>query len=183
MILVKKEDIVEIEYYYYVYSAMTQSMGALIALVGVFIIFRIQIQRGRLKEIYAGLEYASFPMKTRKEIDEGAKEKLKQKEHLISQGPSNKQSVQLCEDLEYQKDILKYTIEQGKYTIIMTSVTFLFYIYILNANNLLFNSILQVPMFVVGLLLSFAVVVKITKYIVNIVKVEEKEFLGWVTLR
>ena len=58
---------------------MTQSMGTLIALVGVFIIFRVQIQRGRLREIYMRLEKLSFPNFSRKQIDEGVKDKLKNK--------------------------------------------------------------------------------------------------------
>lgn len=157
---------------------MTQSMGALIALIGVFIIFRVQIQRKRLKEIYAILERLSFPDCSRKQIDEGVKIKLENKEKLSSVGPINKQVIQLCEDLVNQKNILEYTIRQGKRAIIMTSSVFIFYIIVLNGNNYFYNSILRLPVFFLGLFLAIGIVIRITLYIWNLVKVEDKEFLG-----
>ena len=35
--------------YYYIYSAMAQSTGALIALVGIFVVFRLQHQSDRIR--------------------------------------------------------------------------------------------------------------------------------------
>lgn len=156
---------------------MTQSMGALIALIGVFIIFRVQIQRERLKEIYVILERLSFPGYSRKEIDEGVKAKLEDKEKLSSTGPINKHVIQVCEDLVNQKNILDYTIGQGKYAVAVTSIVFIFYIIALNGNNYFYNSILRLPVFFLGLLLAILVVILIALYIRNCIKVEEEEFL------
>jgi len=47
--------------YYLIYSAMTETTSALIALVGIFLIFRIQIQRERLKDAYETLKLLIFP--------------------------------------------------------------------------------------------------------------------------
>ncbi len=40
-----------LDYYYYIYSAMTQATGALIALVGIFIVYKLQIQRSRIEKL------------------------------------------------------------------------------------------------------------------------------------
>lgn len=167
----------KIDSYYYIYSAMTQSMGALIALIGVFIIFRVQIQRERLKEVYAILERLSFPGQPRKQIDEGVKAKLEDKEKLSSVGPINKHVIQLCDDLVNQKNILEYTIQQGKIAVAVTSFVFIFYIIALNGNDYFFASILRLPVLILGLLLAIGIVVRIALYIWNCIKVEEKEFL------
>jgi len=167
----------KIDSYYYIYSAMTQSMGALIALIGVFIIFRVQIQRERLKEIYATLRHLSFPDCSRKQIDEGVKAKLEDKEKLSKVGPINKYTIQLSEDLENQKDILEYTIRQGKIAVAATSCVFIFYIIVLNGTDYFYNSILRIPVFFIGLFLAIGIVVRIMLYILNCIRVEEKEFL------
>ncbi len=166
-----------IDSYYYIYSAMTQSMGALIALIGVFIIFRVQIQRERLKEIYAILRHLSFPDCSRKQIDDGVKAKLEDKEKLSKVGPINKYTLQVSEDLENQKDILDYTIRQGKIAVAATSFVFIFYIIALNWNDYLYVSILRMPVLVFGVFLAVGIVIRITLYIWNCIKVEEKEFL------
>lgn len=167
----------ELDSYYYIYSAMTQSMGALIALVGVFIIFRIQIQRGRLREIYSGLERLAFPNHSRKQIDEGVKGKLEDKENLLKVGPINRQVIQLCENLVNDREVLEYTIKQGKNTVVAISFVFIYYIVTLNVNKYLYKSLLRLPVFYLGLFLAVGLVIRITLYILNVIKVEEKEFL------
>ena len=76
-----------------------------------------------------------------------------------------------------QKNILEYTIQQGKIAVAAASFVFIYYIIALNGNDYFYVSILRLPALILGLILAVGLVVRLILYIWNCIKVEEKEFL------
>ncbi len=155
--------------HFYVYSAMTQSMGALIALVGVFIVFRIQIQRDRIGgafERLAQILKISPLLNSRDDILKSADDVLKDgKHHLINR----RKDVQREKDnLGRHEDILKYTIDKGKETIALVALLFMYYIIALHSKA--YNALFPSARLLVGLVLSMLIIIRLILYLRNCIE-------------
>jgi len=161
-----------------VYGIMTQTTGSLIALVGIFIIFRTQLQ---MQSIWHSEETIAI-------ICKRFKDKYKDKTidclaNNIVQGTIEADSWEierLSEQLEnkiHNKKILKYTIDHGKGIVRYNSLMFIYYFILLHLNTLIKYNIWQVFYFCFGLVFSGFLIIWILFFIPNSIKIEKQVYL------
>jgi len=174
-----------IEYYYYIYTAMTQTTGALIATVAIFIIFRIQIQRERIRNSYKSLaNLASFNENySQTKLDVLIKEELDKPQQdrrfddrlsLIIEGE--------WKNAKNQEDTINYTIQEGKKVVTQAASLFIYYIFVLHIHYFIFYnlSLLRLCLFS-GLVISLLIIFKIIFFLRNSIEPEKNkltEFLS-----
>lgn len=159
--------------YYYIYSAMTQVTGALLALVGLFIVFRLQLQRERIRAGYDGLRVLLSPKsvsqgqasggilwKTRDELDKIAEDMITKKED-----EGWKRIEVEYNSLKKHKDILKYTRGRGIGIIFEIGFIFIYYLLILHYNEKILFKRSQNIFFYVGLILCVVVIMRILNFL------------------
>jgi len=124
----------DIDRYYIIYSTMTLATSSLIGLVGIFIIFRIQLQRDRIRQTYIEMhkllklepEKASW-----KDLHQGIKQVLETKEES-----GNKKVVEFKQArVKNSERILRYTINWGVFTLAYIGLLFLIYVFVLHFHN------------------------------------------------
>lgn len=159
--------------YYYIYSALTQVTGALLALVGLFIVFRLQLQRERIRAGYDGLRLLLSPKsvsegqvsggilwKTRDELDKIIEEMVERKKD-----ERWKRIETEYNSVKKHKDILKYTREKGIGIIYEIGLIFIYYVLILHFNEKIF-SVRQASIFLyAGLILCVVVILRILNFL------------------
>lgn len=161
----------KIDFYYYVYSAMVQATGSLIALVGVFIIFRLQIQRDMIRDAEDNLLSGKGLGGTRKDLERKAEEYLSNNEATKTNSlyifiKENLQNLQL------HKEIRKYAMDRGVLAIISVTSLFIYYIIILHNHH----SYIVFPLlpFMVGMVVSILFVGFLLNYIIRCIVTREK---------
>jgi len=158
-----------IDQYYYVYSAMAQSIAALIALAGVFTIFKIQTLRENRKTLYSNLR---IPLKI---IETGSEKIVDEKirltiEHKDNSEDNQKKYASIKDDhdnLERVKKEINDVLEKGKKIIVELTMLFLFYVVSLNLTSFLFHSFLRIPAFILGILASIFIFLKMKNFIIT----------------
>jgi hypothetical protein len=157
-----------IEHYYFVYSAMTQSVGSLIAIIGVFMIFRIQIQRERLGNTYRALRRA-FYGETWRPGNEIKGEVTKYLDENKNTDVANTKHYKLIEtnfnNLGEHGDNLDYIKNEGMRTIWVGGVVFIYYILALHLNSFFYPTIYRLSVFIFGAILSVLAIFVSIRYI------------------
>lgn len=125
-----------IDHYYYIYSAMTQVMGALLALVGVFMIFRIQLQKEYIESHAEKIRKILLNPRDidayRLLIDDKETSQEKKDKILIAEFEHNSKL------LKTHEKTLENTVKKGKSTVKELAYIFIFYILILHLNALIY---------------------------------------------
>ena len=159
--------------YYYIYSALTQVTGALLALVGLFIVFRLQLQRERIRAGYNGMRLLLSPKsvsqgqisggilwKTRVELDKIIEDMIRKKED-----ERWKRIESEYNSVKKHKDILKYTREKGVRIIYEIGLIFIYYVLILHFNEKIFSVGYASIFLYVGLILCGLVILRILNFL------------------
>lgn len=153
---------------------MTQATGGLIALVGVFIIFRIQIQRQRIQPYYdyfRGIFATADEYLPKKELKRRAREYLESRNNAALYSSVKNKYDMLVKD----GDILKYTVQEGREIIIKIAILFCYYVLVLHINSIIYNLLFwKLLIFLVGLGFSFLVLFWVVCYLLNCIKPEEE---------
>ena len=114
---------------------MTETTSALIALVGIFLIFRIQLQRDRLEKAYAVLKLLIFPDKppvvrdyqSFDQIDNTSRDLLEKQK--LSEEQSRKAAIKRERyTTQKHKKLLAHTIRTGVFILISISLLCGFFI-------------------------------------------------------
>ncbi len=152
--------------YYYVYSAMIQAVGALIALVSIFVIFKIQIQMQRIKGDYEMV----LPL-YKSEGEYLSTEKL---DIYMAQSLSNRKGCffdfikEINDRINKNKDILHYTRMKGRIIIFLYTFLFIYYIFAMHLNYVIFNdSVLPLIVLFVGFSLSIFTIIRTIYYLMK----------------
>ncbi|MCK4820381.1 hypothetical protein KA005_31745 [bacterium] len=173
--MLEAEKMLELSHYYYVYSAMVQATGALIALVGVFIIFRLQIQRDIVRDAEDNLLSNKGLGGARKDLERRAEEWLRNnntnRERTTSAHIFIEENFQ---NLRLHKSIRKYAIDKGVITIILVTFLFMYYIIVLHLNHFLVTLSPLRP-FIGGVIFSIFIVGYLINYIIKCIVTGEKE--------
>lgn len=154
----------KLDYYYYIYSAMTQAMGGLIALVGVFMIFRLNFDKKRKDEQRSvvrdtfGLHAVLLPENVleRRVEERLGEEKNEDTHHFLSE---------VWNIYILYRDSLEYTGKVGKWVIAGLTGLFIFYIILLHYVGL--YSFCQFPAMFIMLIITVIVIGKMLDYILN----------------
>jgi len=121
--------------YYLIYSSMTETTSALIALVGIFLIFHIQLQRERLGRAYENLKQFVFLDKPPVEREYPSDAQIVDKSHdlldkqNLSEEASRKEAIKREEHTtQTHKKLLTNTIKTGVFILISISLLCGFFI-------------------------------------------------------
>lgn len=172
----------DVEHYYYVYGAMTQAMGALVAIVGVFMIFRIQIQRDKLGNTYYSLKSYFFnPTKwiPTEEIEKVARQFVEGKrEDVDLQG---QRAIRDYGSFLRHKNDSQYITNEGIEVIKSAVGVFIYYIIVLHLNYILYELKSNFFVFILGLIFSICVVVYLLCYVVKCLRMEANQGkINWI---
>jgi hypothetical protein len=173
-----------LEGYYYVYSAMTQAIGSLIALVGIFIIFRIQLQRERIRDSCISIANLGHWNN-----DFSEKEITSLAEAFITSSASKMGDIKIVKAIENelinktkQHEIMEYTIKQGEVLVIHATFLFIYYIFILHFHSCIFYSaFLRKVYFVLGITLTVLVVFRIFLFIRKSIYNKDNKFTAFLS--
>ena len=123
--------------YRLIYGTMTETTSALIALVGIFLIFRIQLQRDRVEKAYATLKLLIFPDKppvvrdypSYDQIDDTSRDLLEKQK--LSEEQSRKAAIRReRHTTQKHKKLLAHTLRIGVF--VLTSISLLCGFFILS---------------------------------------------------
>jgi len=159
--------------YYYIYSALTQTTGALLALVGLFIVFRLQLQRERIRAGYDGLRLLLSPKSVSQgQVSGGILWKTREELDKIIEDMINKKEDERWKRIETEynsvkkhKDILKYTREKGVRIIYEIGLIFIYYMLILHFNEKIFSVERTTIFLYTGLILCTVVIFRILYFL------------------
>jgi|GEM_PF-2762021 len=128
--------------YCYIYSAMTQSVAGLIALIGVFTIFKIQIHRQRIDNNYrelASLTCSPYLHHSPEAIDKEVTKFLNSGVGIDGPRPVHNKVKQLVDIIKEEKDRFNFTRYGGIVIIILSGMLFCYYLTCLNLNYWLYG--------------------------------------------
>jgi len=167
----------EIDRYYIIYSTMTLATSSLIGLVGIFIIFRIQLQRDRIRQTYIEMhkllklepEKASWS-----ELHHGIKRVLETEEKS-----ENKKALEFKNKrVKKSEEILRYTINWGVFTLSYIGLLFLIYVFVLHFHNELpFMQTHRFQVEVGTFILNAIAIVILLKYLITCILPKGDEYL------
>ncbi len=168
----------EIDRYYIIYSTMTLAIGSLIALVGIFIIFRIQLQRDRIRQGYMDMqkllnlepEVASW-----KDINQGLRQTLETKEEAksnIHRAVEHKHNR-----VKKSENILHYTISRGVFILSAIGVLFILHVFVLYFHNEMnFMKMHRHMVFLAMFLLDALIIATLLKYLITCILPKGDEY-------
>ncbi|MFH1200815.1 MAG: hypothetical protein V1484_00595 [bacterium] len=165
-----------IDHYSYIYSAMTQSTGALLALVGVFIIFRIKLQEECIDSCAERIRKITFDPRSidayRILIDHEDTSQ-KEKDKIL-----NAEVEQNMELFKKHEKILEDTIKRGKDIVKELAFIFLFYVLILHLNEFIYFyqlNYLKNTILTLSFIFTACIVVKLVKLLLNCLQYDLKK--------
>jgi len=124
----------EVDRFYVIYSTMTLATGSLIGLIGIFIIFRIQLQRNRIRAAYIDIHKLlnmQPEVSTWHELKTALKKTLETKEESeVKKGLNTKH-----ESVKRSERILRYTINWGVFNLLFVGALFVIHVFILFFHN------------------------------------------------
>ena len=156
--------------YYYIYSAMAQSTGALIALVGIFIVFRLQHQSDRIRRGREKIERIIYarPLLPLKELINDAEKYInetKPGQSTIDDRDRREIAIEQLFNLKWHINSFHHTIKYGFVGIGFTAGLFMMFITLLYLHKLwrtqkvFFNVSFTISILVIGYLVWFIYVV------------------------
>ena len=167
----------EIDRYYIIYSTMTLATASLIGLVGIFIIFRIQLQRDRIRQAYIDM-HKLLKMEPKKaswsELHRGIKQVLETEEES-----ENKKAVEFKHRrVKNSEEILRYTINWGVFTLAYIGLLFLIYTFVLHFHNELpFMQTHRFQIEIVTFILNVIGLIILLKYLITCILPKGDEYL------
>ena len=156
-----------------VYSAMTEVTGGLIALFGVFIVYKLQIQRDRIKgarETLKNIFLASEFYVPLSEILEFAEQKIRELKFAPGE---EKQAKVFHTNLKRYVRTYQFTVRHGAAGTGMATILFLYYICVLHLNEYLPDPAL---FFWIGFAASLLIVSYLGWFIVQCLAKEGREY-------
>jgi len=166
----------EIDRYYIIYSTMTLATSSLIGLVGIFIIFRIQLQRDRIRKSYIDMHklLKMEPEKAAwKDLHQGIKRVLETEES------ENKKAIEFKQNrVKNSERILHYTINWGVFTLAYIGLLFLIYTFVLHFHNELpFMQTHRFQVEIVTFALNVIGLIVLLKYLITCILPKGDEYL------
>jgi len=171
------------ECYYYVYSAMAQVTGGLIALVGIFIVYHLQVQRERIQDasnrLREALQYGdcnSIHIVRYKKLLEIAAELLATTQNMnvpASDVPKINRIRIERDNIKWHIDNLHHTVKRGAIIVFVTTLLFLWFIAGLFAHSFLLD---QASYFWASLFAAFFVVMFLGHFLWVVLKEESNEY-------
>jgi len=150
---------------YYIYSAMTQAVGALLALVGVFIVYRLQIQRERISLAREHLREKVCPGRICS-ITDVVKDAEKSIQNLNSNNGTRQTMKLIYDGLIRHLEIWKFTIIKGKFVVRILAELFTCYVILLFLNSSIYQiAKLRIFALFFAFILTSLVIINITYYI------------------
>lgn len=164
--------------YFYVYSGMTQSIGALIALVGIFIVFRLELQRNRIRDCREKLVSIThvdrfLPLKDFVSEVESYISEYKPGSRVIEGVEAGELARRYKKNIETQIESLHHTIKYGGIGIGLMMLLFLLFVAILYLHSRLPH---PQSCFWITLTGSFLAVIYLIWFIYDILKKEAREY-------
>ena len=165
-----------IDHYYYIYSAMTQSTGALLALVGVFMIFRINLQKEYIDSCAERIRKITFDPRSigaYKILIDHKDTSQKEKDKIL-----NAEVEQNMERFKKHEKILEDTVKRGKDIVKELAFIFLFYVLILHLNEFIYShqlNYLKNIILALSLIFTTCIVVNLVKLLLNCIQYDLKK--------
>ncbi len=154
------------EQFYVIYGAMTQATGGLIALFGIFIVYKLQIQRDRLRGEREYLKRMLYP-----DDDYIPLEKMLAKAKELA--ATNLSIAELYDDLDRCVEHYHWTIRYGSIGIGITALIFIWFIL-----GLFLHALVSHPMtyFWGSLAASLFAIIYMTWFIILVLRKEGGEY-------
>jgi len=169
----------DVDRYYLIYSTMTLTTASLIGLVGIFIIFRIQLQRDRIRQAYIDMHKLlnlEPEVTTWDDLTQGIKEVLETKED--EKGKQQKAVEHKHNRVKKSKEILRYTINWGVFTLAYIGALFAIYIFVLHFHNELpFMETHRFQVEIATFALDMIAVIILLKYLITCILPKGDEYL------
>jgi len=167
----------EIDRYYTIYSTMTLATSTLIGLVGIFIIFRIQLQRDRIRQAYMDM-HKLLDMEPERgswdELHHGIRRTLEVEE----ENGDRKIIEHKYARLKKSEEILKYTISRGVFILAYVGLLFVLYVFILHFHNdLSFMQTHRVQVEITAFILNVIAMIMLLKYLITCILPKGDEYL------
>ena len=158
---------------------MTQAAGTLLVVTGIFIVFRLQIQKERLSETYSDLHtfYVSCNNCSKRDLRESVKEFLEQHKNDSEKSKEYYTLSRTYKNLLTHENNFRYAADKGIIAIIIAGTLFIYYISVLHHNDLILGKCCELLFFILGFLLSIVAVIYAVNYIIRCVLMDKREYL------
>ena len=171
-------DILRMMDYDFIYSAMTQVTGILLAIAGLFIVFKLELQRNKISSAGEVLketlgEDIQRKPHTLQEVIDSADDRIKGLEGDLKQ---RGKIIVLYDALKQHVETHKETVRYGINGTVEVALLFLFYVFLLHFHITL-SPLLASIFYFYSMLMTLLVVVELADMLRNMLKKEEDAYL------